>query len=83
MTQTIWVTELELEGSSSWDWHYSKEEALNVARNDFKVCCDAPDFLGLAFHRMEVPAELDRDQIQAYLEDAGLIFDRIDVQINN
>jgi hypothetical protein len=83
MTQTIWVTELELQGSSCWDWRYSKEEALDVARNDFKVCADAPDFLGFAFHRMEVAEGLDRDQIQACLEDAGLIFDRTDIQINN
>jgi hypothetical protein len=32
---------------------------------------------------MEVAEGLDRDQIQAYLEDAGLIFDRTDIQINN
>jgi hypothetical protein len=82
-TQTIWATELELEGSGGWDWRYSKEEALDVARNDFKVCADAPDFLGFAFHRMEVPAGLDRDQIQTYLEDIGLIFDRTDIQIND
>jgi hypothetical protein len=82
-TQTIWATELELAGSGSWDWRYSKKEALDVAKNDFSVCADAPDFLGFAFHRMEVPAGLDRDQIQTYLEDIGLIFDRTDIQIND
>jgi hypothetical protein len=81
-TQTIWVTELQFDGSSSWDWRYSKKEALDVAKNDFSVCADAPDLLGFAFYRMEVTAGLDRDQIQTYLEDTGLIFDRTDIQLN-
>jgi hypothetical protein len=82
MTQTIWATELELDGISSWDWAFTKQEALNIAKKDFSVCADAPNFLAFAFHRLEVPAGLDRDQIQAYLEDEGLLFDRTDIQLN-
>jgi hypothetical protein len=81
-TQTIWVTELELDGSGGWDWSFNKQEVLAIGTRDYFVCSNSPNFLGFALHRMEVPAELNKDQIQEYLEDHGLIFDRTDIQIN-
>ena len=79
-TQTIYVTALETEGSGAWDWAFTREDCLGIARRDWQVCQDVA--VGFAFSQQEVPAELDRDGIQAFLEDEGNIFHRTTIQLS-
>jgi hypothetical protein len=79
-TQTICVTALETQGAGAWDWAYTREDCLEIARRDWQAFAEMA--VGFAFYQQEVPATLDRDGIQTFLEDEGHIFDQTTIQLS-
>lgn len=70
-TQAVWIAEyspslLSNAGSGGFDWSYDRTDAFSEFQRNLTVLRDTHDH---AFYRVLLPADWDRENIQAWCED--------------